>query len=366
MTRPMGGRGAGGRLPFPLVVALLLLLLVATVVLAASFGGVRVPFHEVVALLLHLLGLGGDPSTRAVFIVGGIRLPRILVAALAGAALAVAGAVLSGALRNPLAEPITTGTAGGALLGASLVLFAGPAAGAHLVGAEPGPGAVALRVVVAALFAFVATFVVVAAALRQGGRILGGPLLLAGLAVNAVVGSIAAFLLFVGPVGAQTAATLIVSWTFGGLLGSSGTLATWSLLVVLLFGGVFWLFLAHPLDLLLTGEEEAATAGVNVVRVRLGAIGLASLLTGAAVATVGVVAFIGLVAPLLLRRWTGPGHLRLVPAAALLGATLLVAADAVGRTLGGAVEVPAGVVSAALGAPFLLLLLARGSMGVPR
>jgi ABC-type Fe3+-siderophore transport system permease subunit len=100
-----------------------------------------------------------------------------------------------------------------------------------------------------------------------------------------------------------------------------------------------------------------------VVRVRFAAVAVASLLTGAAVAAVGVVAFVGLVAPLLLRRWTGPGHLRLVPAAALLGAVLLVAVDALGRTLAAPAEVPAGVIMAALGAPFLLVLLRRGAMG---
>lgn len=363
----MGRERPAGRWPFPFVVVGLSVLLVLVMVVAVAVGGVRYPLREVVGILLGAVSDPGRvPVTSAERIILGVRLPRIAVAALAGASLAVAGALLSGALRNPLAEPVTTGTAAGALLGASVVLFAGPAAGAHLVGGPSGLGAMALRMSVAAVFAFLATFVVVRAALHHGGRILGGPLLLAGLAVNAVVGSIAALLLFTGPIGAQTGATLIVSWTFGHLLAAAGSAAFWALLAVLVLAVGGWSLLAHPLDLLLTGEEEAASAGLHVGRVRLGAVALASLLVGAAVGAVGIVAFVGLVAPMVLRRWTGPGHLRLVPAAALFGAALLVAADAMGRTIAGPVEVPAGVITAAIGAPFLLAYLAKTGKGVER
>lgn len=352
------------RPPYVGLIIGLVLILLASMVVAAATGTIRLPLGDVLRTLLAHLGLPvAGPGGLVERVVIGVRLPRILIAACAGAALAAAGSFLSGSLRNPLAEPVTAGTAGGALLGASVVLVAGSLTGAYIIGAAETIAAVGLRMLAASIFAYVATLAVVMAARRQGGRILSGPLLLAGLAVNAVVGAVAALLLFIGP-NAQTAATLVVSWTFGGLLAQSGDAALLLLVLVLAVAAAALLFLARPLDLILAGEEEAAAGGLDVLRTRHKAMAAAALTTGAAVAAVGVIAFVGLLAPMALRHWTGPGHLRLVPAAALLGATILVAADAVGRTIAAPAEVPAGVVVAALGAPVLLLALVRRPEGV--
>lgn len=350
----MLGDGAPRRRPLGLVLAGLALLLLAALVVAASIGAIAIPFSETLRVLVGADG-GVDPTHRR--ILEAIRLPRVAVAAAAGALLALAGALQQGALRNPLAEPATSGTAAGALLGASLTLFAGIGM-AHRFEAAPDLGGWTLRILAAAATAWGATLLVVATS-QATGRVAPGPLLLAGMAVNALVGAGAALFLFLGSIGQQTAATLVVGWMFGGLLSQASPLAASALLVVAAFAAVGAWMLRRELDQILLGEEEAAAAGVPVGTIRHVALALAALATGAAVAAAGVLAFVGLLAPHLARPLVGPQHGRVAPASVLLGATLLVAADALGRFLAAPAELPAGVVTLLAGAPLLLFLLAR-------
>lgn len=345
------------RPPYLVVLLLVFAALLLVMVWGLSVGAVEVPFlHAWTALLAHLgLPVASPATASEARIVLGLRLPRVLLAAWAGAALALAGLVLQGALRTRLAEPVTTGTAAGALLGSALTLFLVGQADGRLLDVRPGLGLLVVRMTMAAVFAFLASALVVSL-VRSGPRILAGPLLLGGLGVNAVVGAAAAILLFVGSVGAQTAATVVIAWTFGGLLAMAAAPAPALMFGALLVALVASVPLVRPLDLMLLGEEEAAAGGVAVGRVRWSAVGLASFLTGAAVATVGVIAFVGLLAPRLVAV-VGPSHARRMPVAMGAGAFLLVAADALGRTIADAGELPAGVVMALVGAPVLLLFL---------
>lgn len=328
---------------------------------AAGVGAVAIAPWDVLTTVLALVGLPVTPTATAseVRILQGVRLPRVAVAWLAGLGLGLSGALLAGGFRNRLAEPTTAGSAAGALLGASVVLAAGPLALFHTVSGGPSLASLVLRGMVATGMAAAATWLVWRTA-RTGLALAPAPLLLAGMAVNALVGSLAALFLFLGPAGTQTAAAVVVTWMFGGVLAEATHVAVVPLAIAVALAGVLGWFSRHELDVLAAGEEEAVASGVDLPRTRTLVVGAAALATGFAVAFAGVVAFVGLLAPNLVRRWSGPSHARLVPIAALGGATLLVGADALGRVLAAPAELPAGVVTAFLGAPILLVLLRRG------
>lgn len=327
-------------------------------VIGASVGAANIPLIDVFKVILARLGLidRADPVAEAILV--GLRFPRVLLALAAGAALALSGSLFQSSLRNRLAEPLTTGTAAGALLGASLFLLIGPLGRAHLVDGATDWTTYLGRFLLAAMLAIAATFLVVRVA-NAAGRVAAGPLLLGGLAVNALVGALAAGILFLGSIGQQTAATVVTAWMFGGLL----TTASYStaLLVLAIALGVAALAARRfrELDLMLLGDEEARTAGVAVDHVRREALVLASVAAAAAVAAVGILAFVGFLAPHFIGRWTGPQQRRLVLASMLVGASLLILCDAIGRLVAAPAELPAGVVTALLGAPLLLILLAR-------
>jgi iron complex transport system permease protein len=364
MKHDRADQAAPRRPPYALVLIGLTLLLLLSLLLAAATGTVAIPFLDTLTTLLSQWGLpvSSTASPTHEGILRNIRFPRIALAATAGASLALAGTLLSGAFRNPLAEPVTTGTAAGALLGTSLAIFLLPLL--LPMGLLLSPAGVPtlsenlLRAFIASLFALAATLLVWLTA-RTAATIHTGPLLLSGLAINALIGATAALILFLVPTGTVAAAIAIVDWVFGGLLTQAVPGSMRAVLIALIIALVITIPLHRPLDILLAGEEEAATSGVHTTRTRLLALIAAAIATGAAVALTGIIAFIGLLAPALLRGVTGPGHLRLGAAAMLLGATLLVIADAIGRTLAPPTEIPAGVLTALAGAPVLLLLLVR-------
>jgi iron complex transport system permease protein len=329
----------------PALLAGLTALLVVAVLLGAGIGAVPIAPRQVVAILAaHAgldLGVAYTPEQDAVL--WAIRLPRVVLGALVGAGLAVAGAALQGIFRNPLADPGLIGVSSGASLGAVLAIVVGvSAAGAFALPTAAFVGGLA------------ATFLVYAFA-RSGGRTEVVTLLLTGLAVSAIASAAIGFLLFTA-----TDAELrsVVFWSLGSL-GS----ATWSGVAgaapFVLAGAVLMPLFARPLDLLLLGEREARHLGVDTERVRLAVITLAALATGAAVAVAGVVAFVGLIVPHLVRLAAGPGHRVVLPASALGGAALLLLADLVARTVAAPAELPLGVVTSLIGGPFFLWLLHR-------
>jgi iron complex transport system permease protein len=344
-------RSASGQLRSGPFLALLAGLLLAVNLAAVGIGAVPVGWRELLALPGNPLGLEADVSEQARGVLLFVRLPRIVLALLAGAGLAVSGAALQALFRNPLADPGLLGISSGAALGAGLMIVAAPAgfaAGLH-----------GLAVPLAAfLGALAATAAVLALAGRQA-RWAPSATLLAGIAVNALAGAGIGLLSYLAD---DAALRNFTFWTLGSLAG-----AAWPVLspVALLTVPALWLLLreAAALNLLLLGESEAGHLGLDVRRLKRRVIALSALAVGALVAVTGIIGFLGLVAPHLVRLSIGPDHRALLPGSALAGALLLGAADLGARTLAAPAELPIGLLTALLGGPFFLWLLRRQEIG---
>ena len=338
-------RPAGAPRPVALV-ALGLVALAGIVVVGVAAGSVAVAPGDTIGILLRAVGLPIERAwtPAAETIVLELRLPRVLTAVVVGAGLAVAGVTFQGLLRNPLADPYVLGTASGAALGAAIAVL------------------IPIRVAILDLgllnvLAFAGGLAAVAVVYRLGR---GGPLapltglLLTGYAVGSLLAAGLAMTMYLSGANLRQ----IFGFLLGGLEGAS-----WMRLAIaapLVIGGsVAILLRARSLNGLLLGEEAAAHLGIDVRRERGILLGLATLVTAAAVAVSGLIGFIGLVAPHLVRLVVGPNARNVLPLSAILGAVLLVGADLVARLLG---EIPVGVVTAVIGAPFFLALLrsARG------
>lgn len=322
--------------------AALLLTLAAAALLV---GPTHIPPATVArALAAHLLHLHQDVPVTADQIIWQIRLPRVLLAALVGATLAGTGTAYQGVFRNPLAEPYLIGVAAGAALGATLV-FVSPFGGSwHGV-----------TLVTPAAFVGATLAVAVAYALARGGGAASGPgLILAGIAIAALCNAVTSFLFFARGDRLLT----IFAWLMGGF-----NTASWARVAVLALYAVpclAVLFLsARLLNVLLLDEEQARHLGVDVERVKLVVLVAASLAAAAAVSVSGLIGFVGLVVPHVARLLVGPDHRRLLPLSLGGGAALLIGADLAARTVLGGVEIPVGIVTALVGAPFFLFLLQR-------
>lgn len=298
---------------------------------------------------------GADPDAAILF---GLRLPRAVLAALVGCALATAGAALQALLRNPLAEPFVLGVSGGAALGGSLVLVAAAGVG-HLAGAAGEALGGAPPVAAGAVAGALAATVIVFGLGRIGGRLVPEAALLVGIVFNAFAAGVITLLKMVVP---PEQASRLMYWLLGAVgYETPGTLAIGALLVLAAAGTLT--ALSAWLNLLTLGDEEAAALGLDVRRARAVVFFAASAATGAAVAMAGMVGFVGLIVPHLVRRVVGPDHRLLVPASALFGAAFLVLADALARLafLPLGTEPPVGAVTAFLGGPFFLWLLRRSA-----
>ena len=318
--------------------ALLMAALAGAVLLGVRMGAVPLSVREVVAAIRG----DGDPTTVA--IVRRLRLPRALLAALVGGSLAASGATFQALLRNPLAEPYILGVSGGAAVGAvgAIVLTGAPASGA----------VVALSAFAGAILAILLVFRVAASV---GKALDTRVLLLAGVVVGAFFNAcILLALTFADTESFRSA----MFWMMGSFSGATwrgiGTMAGAMVPAVLLLFA-----LARPLNLFAVGEETAAFLGVRTERAKLLAYGTASLLTAAAVAVSGVIGFVGLVVPHVVRMLWGGDHRFLLPASVLLGATFAVLADTLARTAAAPTELPIGVVTAFVGVPFFVYLLRR-------
>jgi iron complex transport system permease protein len=325
------------------------LAVIAAIALSASVGAQPISVGKALA--------GVEPDHAILF---GLRLPRALLAAVVGCALAAAGTALQALLRNPLAEPFVLGVSGGAALGGSLVLLA--AAGlSRLAGAAGEALGSAPPVAVGAIVgASLSTFLVFGLG-RIGGRLVPEAALLVGIVFNAfVAGVITLMKLLVTP----EAASRLTYWLVGAVGYESTATQAWGAGAVAISVGVLFALSAR-MNLLTLGDEEAATLGLDVRRVRAWVFFAASAATGAAVALAGLVGFVGLIVPHLVRRLVGPDHRLLLPASALFGAAFLVLADALARLafLPLGTEPPVGAVTAFLGGPFFLWLLRRTARG---
>jgi len=325
-------------------VGTLVLLLAAAVLIGLSMGSVPVSQGEVLSALFA--PAAGDAGH--VQIIREIRLPRVVLAAIVGGCLALAGAAFQGLLRNPLADPYIVGTSAGAALGASLAIVSGAAA------VIPAPLAKPLFAFVGAL----ATMYCVYRLAQVDGRVPVDTFLLAGVVVGSFLWAFVSFIL----AAAQGRMREIVFWLMGDLSTADPGLV-WIALPYLLLGGLGLYALSHSLNLLSAGEESAAHLGVAVERTKAGVIVLASLVTAAAVSVSGLIGFMGLMVPHVARSLWGPDHRVLLPACVLAGAAFLVLADTAARVLLSPTEVPVGVITAQMGGPFFLFVLRSHRMG---
>ncbi|SDZ84265.1 iron complex transport system permease protein [Haloplanus vescus] len=319
--------------------------LVAVTLASATIGPVEIGARSVaeIALAAALGGTATAPESHRTIIMS-IRLPRIALGAVVGFALASAGTVMQGFFRNPMADPSIVGISAGAATGAVAAIVA--------------PVAVPVALPVAAFVgALVAAFGVYALA-SEGGRTPVQTLLLAGIAVQTFLGAAVSFML----VSAGRDLREAIYWLMGHLHHSTWTEATVAAAVVLP-GFLGLLAYARDLNVLLLGEEDAHSLGIEVERTKRLLLTVSSLLTAAAVAVAGVIGFVGLVVPHVMRLLVGPDHRILLPTSALAGAAFLVATDTVARA--GAAELPVGIVTAAVGAPFFLYLLRKREVHAP-
>lgn len=322
----------------------LLAALVVTALAAASIGAYQIPFGDILASVAHRAGLGGHELDRvAESVLWNVRLPRVVLALLVGASLGCAGALMQGVFGNPLAEPGVIGVSAGAAVGAVAAI----AFGITLFGNW--------TVTVCAFVSGLATVLLVYALSRSGGRTEVVTLILTGVAVNAFAGALIGLSIFFAD---NAQLTEITFWQLGSL-----SQATWPKVLAVLPCAVLGLiaapWYARRLDLLALGEKPARHLGVDVERLRIALVLVVALLTAAAVAVAGVITFVGLLVPHLLRMVAGPGHRFLVPGSALLGALVLLAADLAARTLAAPAELPLGVLTALIGSPFFFWLLRR-------
>ena len=317
----------------------------AALALAAGFAGVALGPSGLSPGEVWAALSGEAPSTSA-DIVWRVRIPRVGLAAGVGAALATAGVLFQALLRNPLADPFILGVSGGAALGGVAVLALGPIIGLGYAAVPP-----------AAFVGAIVTILGLLAVAGPSGRLSSNTLLLTGVVFNAFASAVIVFLASVS--GFAEGASIFL-WLIGSVSDARVDVAGW--VVLFLFGGLACaLPLARSLDLLSLGEENAATLGVDAERVKRLLLVAASLMVGAAVAVAGLIGFVGLVVPHLLRLVLGPDHRQLVPAAALAGAAFLVVCDTIARTLPGGMELPVGAITALAGGPFFLWLLRRSS-----
>ncbi|MCU0949715.1 MAG: iron ABC transporter permease [Burkholderiaceae bacterium] len=336
------------------VLTILVVLLIAVALLALSHGAYRIASVDVLRILADTLpGVAIDVDAQQAAVLAQIRAPRVVLAALTGAGLAVAGALMQGLFRNPLADPSLIGVSAGAALAAATVIVLGAALAPGAVSAGSWAAAFALPGA-----AFVGSLAVTALVYRIGHAqgLLSLPVtLLAGIAVNAMAMAGVGLLTYVA---SDEQLRTLTFWNLGSLAGAQWTaLAVVGPLVLATLAAAAGL--ARPLNALAMGEARAGHLGVDVARSKRQVIVLAALATGALVAMTGVIGFIGLVAPHLVRLLCGPDHRVVLPAAALLGAVLVLLADLAARTVVAPAELPIGILTAALGAPFFLALLLR-------
>jgi ABC-type Fe3+-siderophore transport system permease subunit len=326
----------GSKASYPLLVLLSSIVLVCLIIMGMMAGALKIPLHEVLSVL------GGKGSELSTNVIWNLRLPRVLVAALAGAALAVAGSMMQAAVRNPLADPSVVGVTTGAGLGALLVLTLWPAAsGAWLpVGA-----------IVGAVLSAGSVYVL---AWKKGLNPI--VLILVGIAISAIGSAGIQFLVIKSKLGAGPALTWLAGSTYAR--GWDELLQLAIALVILL--PLAWI-LGRRMDLLAFGDHVSLGLGLKLQRNRLIAAGTGVSIAAIAVASVGTVSFIGLLAPHAVRLFVGQNHRRSVVLSAIIGAILLTAADIIGKVIAIPKEIPSGIVVAVIGAPYLLFLMYRSA-----
>ncbi|WP_372451577.1 FecCD family ABC transporter permease [Glycomyces salinus] len=326
------------------IAALLVAVLGIGVLTSGATGAFPISAGDILSSIGHRLGLGGAPvEGTGESVLWNIRFPRIVLGVLVGACLACAGTLMQGMFGNPLADPGIIGVSSGAAVGAvASIAFGLVFAGNWTISA-------------CAFIAGLITVTIVYLLSRSNGRTEVVTLVLTGIAVNGLAGALIGLFIFFAD---NDEITAITFWQMGSL-----SQATWPKILAVLPPAALGLLLApryaRRLDLLALGERPARHLGVDVERMRIDLIVIVALLTAAAVAVSGVIGFIGLVVPHLLRMAAGPGHRALIPLSAMAGAAVLVWADLAARTVAAPAEIPLGVLTALVGSPFFFWLLRR-------
>jgi iron complex transport system permease protein len=327
------------------------LLLAVLAVISLGSGAVKITPARVLEVLRGWIT--GDPdvmASREALVIVSIRVPRLLLGAMIGAALAVSGALMQGLFRNPLADPGLVGVSSGAALAAAFTIVLGDRLFGTVSAQLPF-----ILLPFGAFFGGLASTLILYAIATRHGRTSVAIMLLAGVALGAFAGSLTGLLSFISD---DRQLRDLTFWALGSLSGSSWTkvmvIAPLVLPVLLAVP-----MLARGLNALLMGEAEAFHLGIPVQRLKSVAIVMVAVAVGASVAAAGVIGFVGIVVPHLLRLMFGPDHRMLLPFSALLGATLLTGADLLARTMVSPAELPIGILTAAIGAPFFLWLLLR-------
>jgi iron complex transport system permease protein len=335
----------------PVAFAILSGLAVVTAIAAISLGSIAIAPSRVLDALFSTTWSTHADMARDSLVITQIRLPRLLLGAAVGAALAVAGAIMQGLFRNPLADPGLIGVSSGAGFAAATAIVLG----GRLLPETSLPFAI---LPLAAFFGALASTLILYAVASRGGRTSMAVMLLAGIAFAALAGAGIGWLSYISN---DSQLRDLTFWSLGSLGG-----ATWGKVAVVIPMILPVLlavpFLAHGLNAMALGEAEAFHIGVNVQRLKVLSVLLVSIAIGAAVACSGLIGFVGIIVPHMLRLSVGANYRFLLPASALLGATLLVGADIFARIIVAPSELPIGIVTATLGAPFFIwLLLRRGA-----
>ena len=321
------------------IFVLLGILTVVAALISVVLGQYYVPLSD----LFRILAAGHGEDSLTASVVWGIRLPRLALGLVVGAALGVAGTLMQAVFANPLAEPSIIGVTSGAGVGAAVVIVFN----IEFFGTFTVPAA-------AFLTALLVTFIIYQLA-RHNGRVAVVHLILTGIAINAVCNAIISFMVYLAPTANREA---IIFWQMGSLNGSQWK-HLWAVLPIVMVGLAVALRLGKQLDVLALGERAAAHTGVNVPRLRIVAIVASAVLTAAAVSFAGLIGFVGLIVPHLLRSIVGPENRILLPASALGGAVLIGFADVAARTMIPFADLPIGIFTALVGGPTFFILLRR-------
>lgn len=345
----------------PLSVITIILLIVAiciSLIIAVTFGTVKIEAGKVYSVIFYELRnlifrtpipeewAAGTPTHDVVWL---IRLPRLILAALIGAGLSVCGVVMQAIVKNPLADPYVLGISSGASLGATLAVLLG-------IGAVFGSNSIG---VMAFIGAFLVSMAVIALA-NIGGRANSIKLLLAGSAMSAICSAFTNFTIYLAD--SDHAATQVMRWTMGSFASASWT-QNGILAVIVIVGCVFFMTQWRVLNMMLLGDESAITLGTDLHSFRIAYLIIASIMVGFAVYAAGIIGFVGLVVPHVIRLIFGTGHERLTVISALTGALYLIWADVLSRTILPGNEIPVGILTSMIGAPVFIYLMVRKSYG---
>lgn len=338
---------------FLMVLLGLLGFLVFSVLAAVTFGNADLTLKDVYSViaykLFHIRGLSSSGEGPVHDVVWLIRLPRILLALSVGMALSVCGVIMQAIVQNPLADPYVLGISSGASLGATIAVMTG-------LGTLLGTNSVGILAFIGAM---ITSFSVLAIA-NMGGKATSGKLILAGMAVSAVCSAFSNFVIYI--TNDKSASAEIVRWNMGSLGGASWDKVTVMLPLTLICTLFFW-SQYRKLNLMLLGDEVSITLGTDLHKIRTAYLIAASVLVGFAVYSAGMIGFVGLVIPHIIRMLFGTDHKRLIPLCALLGASFLIWCDVACRIILENSEMPIGVLVSIIGAPCFIYLLVKKSYG---